>query len=89
MSGGSEAASKYAVLSVAGQQMLLGRPLAYVPLLTWTILYAFEWQVLLYWGIVAGYHAMSASRSLERRQIFLAALLWPHRRHVSSRCSAN
>ena len=69
-----DAASKYAVLSVAGQQTLLGRPLAYVPLLTWTILYAFEWQVLLYWGIVAGYHAMSASRSLERRQVQEARL---------------
>ena len=69
-----DAASKYAVLSVAGQQTLLGRPLAYVPLLTWTILYAFEWQVLLYWGIVAGYHAISASRSLERRQVQEARL---------------
>src|SRR5947207_1500426 len=69
-----DAASKYAVLSVAGQQTLLGRPLAYVPMLTWTILYAFEWQVLLYWGIVAGYHAMSASRALERRQVQAARL---------------
>jgi sensor histidine kinase YesM len=69
-----DAASKFAVLSVAGQERLLGRPLAYVPLLTWTILYELEWQILLYWGIVAGYHAMSASRTLERRQVQEARL---------------
>jgi signal transduction histidine kinase len=69
-----DAASKYAVLSVAGQQTLLGRPLAYVPLFTWTILFELEWQVLLYWGIVAGYHAISASRALERRRVEEARL---------------
>src|SRR5262245_8876939 len=37
------AAFKLAVLTVAGQGMLLGRPLAFTPLFTWALLYTFEW----------------------------------------------
>src|SRR5262249_28960268 len=63
-----DAALKYGVLWLAGQETVVGRPLGYVPVFTWTVLFAFEWQVLIYWGIVAAYHAISASRTLERRR---------------------
>jgi hypothetical protein len=69
-----DAALKYGLLSIAGQQRLLGRPLEFVPVFTWTLLFAFEWQVLLYWGIVAAYHAIAASRTLERRRLEEARL---------------
>jgi hypothetical protein len=65
---------KLGVLTVAGQETLLGRPLAFGPLLTWALLYTFEWQFLLYWGIVAAHHALRASRELRRREVSEARL---------------
>ena len=65
---------KFAVLKLAGQEMLLGRPLAVGPLFTWALLYTFEWQWLLYWGILAAHHAMRDSRELQRREVSEARL---------------
>jgi two-component system, LytTR family, sensor kinase len=63
-----DAGLKLGVLWLAGQQTVVGRPLGYVPVFTWTVLFSFEWQVLIYWGIVAAYYAISASRALEWRR---------------------
>jgi two-component system, LytTR family, sensor kinase len=65
---------KLGVLTIAGQQTLLGRPLAFGPLFTWALLYTFEWQCLLYWGIIAAHHALRASLELRRREVSGARL---------------
>ncbi len=68
------AAVKVAVLSVAGQEQLLGRPLSFVPLFQWALLFTVEWEVLIYWGIVAGHHALRTSRQLQQKQVQEARL---------------
>lgn len=65
---------KLGVLSVAGQGTLLGKPLAFLPLFEWALLFTFEWEVLIYWGIVAAHHAISASRQLQHQQVQEARL---------------
>ena len=56
------------------RQTLLGPAAGLRPLLTWALLYTFEWQVLLYWGMVAAHHALRASRELQRREVSEARL---------------
>ena len=68
------AAVKVAVLTVAGQQQLLGRPLGFMPLFEWALLFTLEWEVLIYWGIVAAHHALRASRQLQHQQVQEARL---------------
>ena len=65
---------KLAVLRVSGQPDRADRILSYPSLFTWHLLYAFEWEVLLYWGILAANHAIRASRELRRRELHEARL---------------
>jgi two-component system LytT family sensor kinase len=62
------------VFRVSGQPDPVDRVLSYQSLFTWSLLYAFEWEVLLYWGVLAANHALSASRELRRRELHEARL---------------
>jgi two-component system LytT family sensor kinase len=62
------------VLRVSGQPDPVDRALSYQSLLTWSLLYEFEWEVLLYWGVLAANHALATSRELRRRELHEARL---------------
>ena len=62
------------VFHLSGQLDHTDRMLSYPSLVTWHLLYAFEWEVLLYWGILAANHAIRASRELRRRELYEARL---------------
>jgi two-component system LytT family sensor kinase len=62
------------VLRVSGQPDHADRILSFPSLFTWHLLYAFEWEVLLYWGVLAANHAIRASRELRRRELHEARL---------------
>jgi LytS/YehU family sensor histidine kinase len=62
------------VLRFAGQPDSPPRVLSFESLFTWALLFTFEWQVLLYWGVIAAHHAIEASRELRRREVLEARL---------------
>jgi Histidine kinase len=62
------------VLRVSGQPDHADRILSFPSLFTSHLLYAFEWEVLLYWGVLATNHAIRASRELRRRELHEARL---------------
>jgi signal transduction histidine kinase len=62
------------VLRLSGQPDHADRILSFPSLFTWHLLYAFEWEVLLYWGVLAANHAIRASRELRRRELYEARL---------------
>jgi two-component system LytT family sensor kinase len=62
------------VLRVSGQPDHADRVLSFPSLFTWHVLYTFEWEVLLYWGVLAAHHAIRASRELRRRELHEARL---------------
>ena len=69
------AAFKLAVLTWQARRCCSAGRWRFGPLLTWALLYTFEWQFLLvYWGIVAAHHALRASRELRRREVSEARL---------------
>jgi two-component system LytT family sensor kinase len=62
------------VLRISGQPDPVDGVLSYQALFTGLLLYAFEWEVLLYWGVLAANHALNASRELRRRELHEARL---------------
>jgi two-component system, LytTR family, sensor kinase len=62
------------VLRVSGQPDHADRILSFPSRFTSHLLYAFEWEVLLYWGVLAANHAIRASRELRRRELHEARL---------------
>jgi two-component system, LytTR family, sensor kinase len=63
------AAFRVALLTISGQPSTAHHQITFSNELTFAMLFGFEWEVLLYWGIVAAQHAMRSSRELRQREV--------------------
>ena len=65
---------RMALYALSGQEAAPGHPITFAGQFTITMLFGFEWEVLLYWGIVAAHHAIRSSRELRQREVHEARL---------------